>query len=90
MLAKKIHRIFLFATTFVVLIMGMTGFFIKYTNIAERFGFIDLVRARYIHNQLSPWLNGLLLIMIITGAIMYFYPWYTKRKQIKISTNSQK
>jgi hypothetical protein len=70
---RKIHRIFLFATTFLVLVMGFTGIFLKYTSFSAQLH-INLSLMRYIHNQISPFFAVALGAMMLTGLYMYIYP----------------
>ena len=79
LLAKKIHRIFLFCTTFLVLVMAVTGTLLKYSFIAGKFTFINLVTIRSLHNNLSPFLSISLFVMMTTGLIMYLYPLMRKK-----------
>ena len=79
LLAKKIHRIFLFSTTLLVLIMALTGSLLKYSFIASKFSFINLLLMRNLHNNLSPFLTISLLVMMTTGLIMYLYPLMRKK-----------
>lgn len=78
-LAKKIHRIFLFSTTLLVLIMALTGSVLKYSIIVSKFSFINLALTRSLHNNLSPFLTISLLVMMTTGLIMYLYPLMQKK-----------
>jgi uncharacterized iron-regulated membrane protein len=69
--ARKIHRFLAITTTTLLIIMAFTGSMLKYAFLSSIFSFIGLGMARYIHNQLSPWLAVSLLIMSVTGLYMY-------------------
>ena len=74
--SKKIHRTLVIAIIFLAIIMIGTGTLLKYSVIVGEISFIDLELARYIHNSLSIWFAIILSPMIITGTIMYVYPWW--------------
>lgn len=76
--ARKIHRISVLTVTALILIMGVTGALLKYTFISENISLVDLGMVRYIHNNLSPFLSAVLMVMVVTGLIMYFSPFLLK------------
>lgn len=78
-IAKKIHRVLVLATIVLSVVMGLSGILLKYSTIALVLPFVDLGSVRYIHNQISPFLTVVLLIMATTGGLMYLAPWLTKR-----------
>jgi hypothetical protein len=64
--------------------MAGTGLLLKYTSLASKYlPFVDLGLTRYIHNNLSVLFTIVLVIMALSGIVMYFYPWYVKRRQNK-------
>jgi len=81
--SKKIHRILVIVIIFITIIMAGTGIFLKYSATFSRVSFIDLGLVRYIHNNLSVLFATILFLMIVTGAMMYVYPWYVQRKNKK-------
>ncbi len=85
---RKIHRIFVLTIVVLTIIMAGTGSLLKYSSFASKISFIDLGLVRYLHNNLSPWFTLALVIMTLTGLVMYFYPWYIKRKKV-ISLDNQ-
>jgi hypothetical protein len=60
--------------TALVLVMAGTGTMLKFGS----FGLADLGMVRYIHNNLSPFLTLVLVVMIVTGGAMYLTPWLVK------------
>jgi len=79
-LSRKVHRILVLVISVVGLLMAITGILLKYTFFATKFNFIDLGLVRYIHNNLSPYFTIAFFGMIITGLILYFFP-FVKNKQ---------
>ncbi len=77
MLSKKVHRIFVLIIIVLGAIMAVTGLDLKYPIVQDN-GVL-----RFVHNNLSPFFTIVLAIMALTGAYLYFYPWYTKRKAQK-------
>lgn len=77
-IARKIHRFLVLTLTIFSLIIAFTGLFLKYPFISSRLNFLDLGMMRYIHNQLSPWLTVTLLLMALSGVLLYFSPWSRK------------
>lgn len=77
-IARKIHRFLVLTLTSFSLIMAFTGLFLKYPFISSHLNFLDLGMMRYIHNQLSPWLTITLLLMALSGILIYFSPWSRK------------
>ncbi|PIZ01097.1 hypothetical protein COY62_00320, partial [bacterium (Candidatus Howlettbacteria) CG_4_10_14_0_8_um_filter_40_9] len=41
---------------------------------------LDLGVMRYVHNNLSVLFAIVLGFMILTGSVLYFYPWWVERK----------
>ncbi len=76
--ARRIHRILVLVITSLILVMVLTGTLLKYTVISEIIPFIDLGMVRYVHNNISPFLSLVLLLMAVTGLLMYFSPFLIK------------
>lgn len=74
LLAKKIHRMLVFVIIVVGFTMSLTGILLKYSFLATKFDFIDLGQVRYLHNNLSPFFSVVLILMILTGIVMYLFP----------------
>ncbi len=80
--SRKIHRIFMFLTIFLSLIMWLTG------QVMEgNFLIIDDFTARKIHRLVSNFFSPILAIMGLTGLIMYFYPLI---KKVRNKDNNQR
>ena len=73
-LSRTIHRLLVLVISFTTLIMGVTGVVMKFPKIANIFPFIDLGMVRFLHNSLSPIYGILLVVMMITGLLLYFLP----------------
>lgn len=76
--ARKIHRFLVLIIVFLAFIMSATGMLMRNPS-WEKFSPFSLDLARYIHNQLSWIFSIILILMIITGLIMYFYPLLKKQ-----------
>lgn len=74
--SRKIHRVFMFLTIFLSLIMTFTGL-----TMEGKLTIIEDFQARQIHRLVSNFFSPTLMIMGVTGLIMYFYP-ILKRKKI--------
>ncbi|MBI5733874.1 MAG: hypothetical protein HY973_02935 [Candidatus Kerfeldbacteria bacterium] len=77
--AKKTHRLLVVVIVFVTLIMAGTGTVLKYPELAKYLFKLDLNWVRYLHNELSPIFTTILILMMLSGLIMYWYPWHTRR-----------
>ena len=82
LVAKKIYRLLVLVITVLALIMVATGTILKYPQLGEIMD-LNLESARYLHNQLSPYLAVVLVIMILTGLVMYISFTQTAVKQRK-------
>jgi hypothetical protein len=67
---KTIHRIFMYATTFLVIIMSGTGTILKFPL---KFRSLDLAYIRFLHNELSIYFTISLFLMMISGIYMYIF-----------------
>ncbi len=90
LLSKKIHRYLVIVIVFLTMLMATTGGILKYSSFFSSFSFIDLGLVRYLHNQMSPFFTVALLLMGITGLVMYFYPAVVARKRKKQSAELPK
>lgn len=73
-LARKIHRLFVLLTSVIVLIMATTGIILKYPIVFSNLSFVDIGLIRFLHNSLSPYFAFILLVMVVTGLILYIGP----------------
>lgn len=64
---------------FSTLLMTFTGTILKYPKITNIIPF-DLVFIRNLHNVTSPLFSVVLILMMVSGAVMYFYPLWNKKK----------
>lgn len=71
--SRKIHRLFVFVTSALIFVMATTGLLLKYTSFASII-FLNLGLIRFLHNNLSPYLTIALMVMVMTGLIMYIGP----------------
>ena len=76
--SKKIHRILVIVIITLGIIMSVTGTTLKYPFFARLFN-LDLGLIRQLHNNLSPFFVVVLLLMSLTGLMMYSYPLLRKR-----------
>jgi len=72
--ARKIHRLFVLVTSILGIGMSFSGISMWQGNAVM----IGSLSIRHIHNVSSIYFAISLLIMIITGLIMYTYPWIVK------------
>jgi len=77
---RKVHRVLVLVMTFSVLLMTITGILLKYPEIPFWLH-IDPVFVRSLHNGASPFFTIVLLLMMISGLVMYFYPIWRSRKK---------
>ncbi len=80
LLAKKIHRLLVVVIVLVTIIMAGTGTILKEPELAKFLFKLDLNWVRYLHNQLSPIFTVILTVMALSGLVMYWYPWHTRRR----------
>lgn len=74
--SRKIHRIFMFLTIFLSMIMTFTGL-----TMEGKLTIIEDFQARQIHRLVSNFFIPTLAIMGLTGLILYFYPLFLRRKK---------
>ncbi len=73
--ARAIHRFLVIIISFLTLIMAGTGIILHQSSEGENLPKnIDVNLARYIHNQLSVLFTVVLVLMALSGIIMYIYP----------------
>jgi hypothetical protein len=75
---RKMHRLLVLVTAFSTLVMAISGIFLKFSGLAKALS-LNLSSIRFIHNIASPFYTILLMLMMISGVVMYFYP-IIKRK----------
>lgn len=78
-LARTVHRYSMFGFLIAAVLMGTTGFFLKFTFIADKLK-IDLTLVRYLHNQMSLVFSIFLFLMALFGLTMYLYPILKSKK----------
>jgi uncharacterized iron-regulated membrane protein len=78
-LARAVHRYSMFGFLIAAVVMGTTGFFLKFTFIANKLN-IDLALMRYLHNQMSLFFSIFLFLMALSGLTMYLYPILKNKK----------
>jgi uncharacterized membrane protein len=88
LLAKKVHRLFVMFTSVIIIVMASTGLILKEPEWFNNFSFIDFGLIRYLHNKMSPYLTIVLLVMMLTGLILYFVPKILTRKRQQPSTSN--
>ncbi len=76
--AKKIHRLFLFLTSFLIIFMSITGIILKFSFFSS-LSFLDLGLMRSLHNDFSIYFVISLGIMMLTGIYMYLFPLLRRR-----------
>lgn len=82
LLSKKIHRLLVLLMVVSTLVMAVTGVFLKYGSLRDTFG-VDGLWVRTLHNIASPFCASILVLMTVSGVVMYFYPMWVQRKQQK-------
>jgi ABC-type transport system involved in cytochrome c biogenesis permease subunit len=65
------------------LLMAFTGTVLKYPRITN-FIPLDLVFIRNLHNIASPFFGVVLVLMMVSGVVMYFYPIIARRKKTNV------
>lgn len=81
---RIVHRLLVLVVTTLVLTMSLTGMSLKYTTTTLRlFPALDIAQLRYVHNQLTPYLSAVLIIMALSGLGMYILPPLMRRRARK-------
>lgn len=86
--AKTLHRTALFGMVILSLLMGATGSIMRFPVTADRLLNPNFQLVRSLHSQLSPYFSIFLILMMLSGLYMYFFPWYTKRQVSKKQKSS--
>ena len=73
LLSKTIHRFLVIITSITTLMMAITGILLKYPLWINSLN-IDIGLIRFIHNNLSILFTLILVLMTISGIVMYIYP----------------
>jgi hypothetical protein len=76
--SKSIHRYLVLIVSTLTILMAGTGIMLKYLFLPMALGF-DPGTVRYIHNQLSVLFTIALVLMMLTGIIMYIFPLLKKK-----------
>ncbi|MFA6909225.1 MAG: hypothetical protein WC289_05095 [Patescibacteria group bacterium] len=83
-ITKKIHRMLMLMIMTIGLFMAATGLLLRYQSFtSEYFPLLSLGQIRFLHNKLSVYFAIILILMIITGLWMYFYPVVTRHRHHK-------
>ena len=77
---RKTHRVLVLVMMVSTLIMSITGMFMKYPGVAKALS-VDPRFVNSLHSATSPFFSIILLTMMISGAVMYFYPVLNRRKK---------
>lgn len=71
--AKIIHRLSMFSTVFLMMLMGITGFMLKWKLFLPAI-FLDYLNLRELHGRIGLITSGAFGVMAVTGFWMYLYP----------------
>lgn len=80
LLFRKVHRLLVLVMTVSISIMAFTGILLKYPKITSVLPF-NLAIIRTLHSTASPLFTIVLVLMMISGVVMYFYPIIRNRKR---------
>ncbi len=87
-LFRMVHRLLVVVVTALVLTMSLTGMALKYTTTTLKlFPALDIAQLRYVHNQLTPYISIVLIIMALSGLGMYLLPPMIRRRVRKQSVS---
>lgn len=81
--SKKIHRLAMWITIVLSILMGSTGLLLEAEISGQRSGLRSLFNmkaVRSLHGATGKWLVLALSIMIMTGLVMWAYPLWIKRQ----------
>jgi len=73
-LARQIHTTMVLVILALGLAMTITGLILKFPAILGQVSTQTHLNIRSLHNFLSPYFSLVLMIMLLTGLIMYLYP----------------
>lgn len=77
--SRKIHRLLALIMVVSTFVMAGTGLMMKYDFLAKIFN-VDQGLIRYVHSSFSVIFVFVLLSMMLTGLVMYFYPILRKKQ----------
>ena len=75
--AKQVHRLLVVLISGLGAVMALTGLMLKYPGLL---GFGNLGLVRLVHSSMSTAFAAVLVLMILTGLVMYSVPWLQKRR----------
>lgn len=81
--AKTLHRTALFGMVILSLLMGATGSIMRFPVTADRLLNPNFQLVRSLHSQLSPYFSIFLILMMVSGLYMYFFPGTPSAKLLK-------
>ena len=77
LLSRKIHRILILLIIMSTLIMAFTGMILKNPGIGQTLG-LNSSLIRYLHNNFSLVFVSILSMMMVTGLVMYLFPYFKR------------
>lgn len=80
---RKLHRLLVLVISTSALLMSLTGMVMKYPMITNVIP-LDLMMVRNLHNIASPFFGVVLVLMMVSGVVMYFYPIITRRRKTNV------
>lgn len=84
LLARKFHRYLVIIIILLSILMAGTGIILRYpAQITNVFNSINLSYIRFLHGQISTYFTITLILMSLTGAVLYIYPLWQQRKNNK-------
>jgi len=86
--ARKLHRFLVLIISVLTIIMIITGGIMKYPDIASAIvPSVNFERIREVHSNISTYFSITLVLMALTGIIMYLYPtvikWFKPQKPVQ-------
>lgn len=78
--ARAIHRSLVLLITVATIVMAGSGMVLKNPRIGQALN-LNLSLVRGLHNNFSLVFTILLLIMIVSGVIMYLFPLFKSQKK---------
>ncbi len=86
---KAFHRVLVLVMLTIGLCMVLTGLLMKYPQLNESLlPFFKPALVRFLHNSLSIYFSIVLLLMMLTGAWMYLYPFLMRHRARKTPPSS--
>jgi|GEM_PF-1283424 len=71
--AKIIHRLGMFSTVFLMMLMSLTGFMLKWKLFLPIIS-LDYLNLRELHGHMGLMVTGAFGVMALTGVWMYVFP----------------